>query len=566
MERLLGYISQPNLLLETGILALILLYWRIHVHFQSRRFISESFGSGIRSTPLPYVLFLSFFLIATWISNLSLANTLLGGLLTLYILHDSTHLQVSSWPVVLLPSSVLIIQWSGEILGLIETTQLNPSNPIVGAPIALLAAIFAYLGWQEAAINKRSTVEEALNNRYKGRTFPDFSGHQIIHQSPKVKIDMIEVWETPSSLGKILKYFPGKKFEGTTTLRLEFLAPDETITLSDLWRPLNSHLECLSVRQYDDNKFSIMISTASIRGVDRFIQSKLMRSIPGLNDQYFTIFDPDSGRASQMVRRGASDDTPLFYDDGDLDYGKCVAGNVEYNPVSRLGYLPLTLSELKEIRRISQSDNVYTWIYPDHPEIKPEPVVIRGRADDKKFPKRLFPGIREASVPAQYQTIHPESRPERFRTALQGLEIVRRRFVDTSISQVSSREYPSGEEYETLDISISPSEGDQISKRIRFDGVGHSIPIRNFKPAEFGGTIELAEYEVDDYQGTIDDLLSSELSAKYVFSNQYDIGVIYEFEDVFPVFIWSERGGIRLAQIAQDLASALKPSIIWEAD
>jgi len=548
----------------TAILFGTIIYWHTHSYFKARHFTEERFISFIISMSAPYASFLLLIIVLTWVSNILVANTILAIIIVLYIVRDAHYSGISPWPVAFAPIITIVLSWWTELLQIGRSAAPLLSDLSASAPAAFLAAIFAYFGWQEAAINERDAVEEALNNRYRGRSFPDFSGHQIINQSAKVKIETIEVWETPSPIKRAIKYLPIRQFEGTTTLRIEFLTSEESVILSDLWRSLGSFQKVLSILQYEENKFSIMISTSSIRGVDRFIQEELMNSIPGFSDQYITMFDPDTGQASQMVRRSSSEDTPLFFNNSELDYGRRIAGNVEYNPIQRIGYFLLVSKEIEEIRRIVKSDNVYTWIYPDHPEIEAAPVVIRGKADDKKYPKRLFQQIRESSVPKQYKQLHPESRPERFRTAVQGLEIVRRRFVDTDIVQVSRRDYTSGEKYVSLDVSIVPSSDDTVGKQINFDGVSHYIPVENFRPSEFGCRAELSKNEFEKYEELIDEIMSSELTAEYVFTNQYDIGGIYKFGDVFLVFLWIHNGDVILGQIASELTSVLYPSIIWE--
>jgi len=539
----------------------VFLFWESAYFVKTRQFVEKDFANHLLSNWLKYITLSILIMISIRFSEGSVTYTLVSSLILLYIIRDSRSYPVSPWPVMLVPLFVITLSWWEVVIQFGQGTLDQLSSPIVSAPLAFLAALFAYVGWQETANNKRHSVEEALNNRYQDRRLPDFSGHQIIQQSPKVSIEMIEVWETSRPLKKAFKYLPTKQFQGTTTLRIEFLTPDESVNLSDLWRLLNSYPSVLSTTQYNKSKFTISINSTKIRGVDEFIKEKFIGSIPGLSDEYITIFDSDTKKTLQMVRKSSSENTTLFFNDSDLELGSRVTGCLEYNPIEIVELYPFHSKEIREIRRINQSDNIYTWIYPDHDEIHADPLVIRGKATDKRYPNRFLLSLRQSHIPEQFRSLQPEARPERFRSVVQGLEIVRRRFVDTNVIQITDREYTSGGEYSTLDVSINPTQGDSLSERIDFDGVCHVIPIEDFKPSEHEYDTNSSEVK-SEYD--LEDILSAKLSAEYAFANQYDIGAIYSYEDVYPVFLWRENGDCVLAQIAPDLANALKPSIIWE--
>lgn len=552
----------PNTWYGSLILFLSLSYWNFHVHFETRRFVEKSFISIFNSLVKTNLLFLLLFLVLLYFTDIYVANGISSTVLVVYFLDKSNHLNISTGVVVFFPMAVILIQSRSVIATLGNFVFSSLAVPSISVPITVLAALFAYLGWQETAINERRTVEQALSNRYSGRTYPNFSGHQIFNRSPKIEIKRIDVWKNPSKFKQIIKYLPTKSFDDTTDLRIKFRTSDETVTLSDLWRSLEPYNEILSISQYDDGEFSISISTTSITGVDNFIRVKLIGSIPGLGDQFITMVDNETGEVSQMVRRGSSEDVPLFYDDDDLDYGRRVAGKIEYSPISNILYLPLIFNELREIRKIIQSDNVYSWIYPDHQQITPPPVTTRGRVTDKVFKNRYFPTLRELQVPTQFRSLQPESRPEKYRTAIQGLEIVRRRFVDTEINGISKNTYANGSNYTTLEVSISPEPTDTVKKRINFNGVCHQIPVKNFAPSEFNVNNKIPDFRKGKYG--ISELMSNNLDAIYVFTNQYDIGVVYEHDDVFVFFLWDDRGNIELKDISSKLTEVLYPSVIWE--
>lgn len=556
----------PSSFYFTVILSASILYWHAHSYLKKHEFTKGNFHLFLYSRWKSYLFFTTVFFLTFYISNISVANLLLSFLIIIYINDKSIYSNISPLYVILIPVLVmvyLILPSLEQTVGIVGPRILSP---ILAAPLAFLAAVFAYFSWQEVAIDERHSVEEALNNRYKNRTFPDFSGHQIVQQAAKLEIEMIEVWETASKLKRIIKYLPAKHFTGTTTLRIKFLTSEDPVKLSDLWDILNEDLNVLDISQYEKNKFSIMIRSTTIESVDSFIQKGLTERIPGLNDQYITMHNPDSGQTSQFVLRGASETTPLFHNNSDLEIGAKIIGNIQYNPVKRASYLPFIRDELRELRKIKESDNVSMWVYPDTPRLSPAPVVIRGKADNKTFPKRYFSGLLEEGVPEQFKSLPPEARPERYRSAIQGLELVRRRFVDTTIVGICKKEHQSGNEYKCLNISINPSIGDSLNESAKIDGICHYIPIDNFTPHKFGCDVEIDELTFEKYGENINEIMTSNLTAEYVFAREYNIGAIYTYQNLYVVFYWRTNGEKRLVMISEKLTEVLTPSIIWARD
>ena len=402
--------------------------------------------------------------------------------------------------------------------------------------LPFLAAFFSYLGWKYNSNDGRSDRENELSIHLQGKQV--VSLQTVTNQTPpEYNVNQIQVEEYERIGYKLKRYIPFFGFKGRTIANIQQEKISE-VTENECFSIASKLIYIHDIEKIGDNEVRITFRSA----VPDVVRTALELWISHLH---------------QTNNRNA--------DRGDdkLQVGHKVPGKIEYikpgNLISGLIYA----GEIENIRKVKNSKNASVMFrnQNEHPGVGIFYHHDRGwvRSYDRNF-WYLLDLIRGIPLEEKGELTPPPA--SAYKPSFRGARRLKEIYCDVSIKG-SDNKTKDSVEYKSINIEVESKENEV--------GICHSIPVSGYDFERFSTPPVLSNRvsisSLSDEK--IDELLKSELEAKYIITERHRISVAYSCtlnEEKYLVNVnYAPWGDVTIFDVyKEDHAADRGSGVIWK--